>query len=77
MGRLPGLSGFEVHQELPARWFATPVIFITGHAPMSMGARAFEILLALVVLGKLVSKEEFLSRAWPANFVGVSNHSRV
>src|ERR1700757_4603077 len=49
-------------------------LLLEGDAPVKIGARALEILLALVEkTGELVGKSELLSRGWPSTFVEPDN----
>ena len=40
--RMPGLSGFDLHQALIARGSPLPIIFITGHGDIPMAVRAIK-----------------------------------
>ena len=49
-------------------------LLLEGDAPVKIGARALEILLALVEKpGELVGKSELLSKGWPSTFVEPNN----
>jgi FixJ family two-component response regulator len=37
--RMPGLSGFDLHEVLAGEGLDVPVVFITGHADLSMAGR--------------------------------------
>ncbi len=39
--RMPGMSGIKLQEELAARGIVIPIIFLTGHADVSMSAQAF------------------------------------
>jgi predicted ATPase/DNA-binding winged helix-turn-helix (wHTH) protein len=58
----------------PFRLLPTRQLLFEAEKPVRLGSRAFDILVALVErAGELVSKEELVSRAWPATFVGEAN----
>jgi FixJ family two-component response regulator len=40
--RLPGLSGFELHDELTSEGIRVPIIFITAHGDIPMSVRAMK-----------------------------------
>ncbi len=40
--RMPGLSGFDLHQKLSTYDISLPIIFITGHGDVSMAVRAMK-----------------------------------
>ncbi len=39
--RMPGMSGIKMQEELAARGVVIPIIFLTGHADVSMSVQAF------------------------------------
>ncbi len=39
--RMPGMSGIKLQEELAARGIVIPIIFLTGHADVSMSVQAF------------------------------------
>ena len=39
--RMPGMSGIKLQEELAARGVVIPIIFLTGHADVSMSVQAF------------------------------------
>ncbi len=39
--RMPGMSGIKLQEELAARGIVIPIIFLTGHADVSMSAQTF------------------------------------
>ena len=58
----------------PFRLFPEQQLLLEGDVPVKVGGRALEILRALVERpGKLVGKDELLSRAWPGIVVEASN----
>jgi DNA-binding winged helix-turn-helix (wHTH) protein len=49
-------------------------LLLEGHAPLRVGSRALDILIALVGRpGELVTKEELMDRVWPNTFVDPAN----
>src|ERR1700688_2469159 len=58
----------------PFRLIAAQRLLLEGDKPVRLGSRAFDILIALVeCAGEVVSKEELITRAWPATFVEEAN----
>jgi predicted ATPase/DNA-binding winged helix-turn-helix (wHTH) protein len=54
----------------PFRLSITERLLLRGDRPVRLGARAFELLIALVEkAGEVVSKEQLLARVWPQMFV--------
>jgi FixJ family two-component response regulator len=51
--RLPGLSGFDLQQELARRGATLPIVFITGHGDIPMSVRAMK-----------AGAIEFLTKPW-------------
>jgi len=58
----------------PFRLFPDQKLLLEGDAPVRVGSRALDILIALVErAGDLVTKEELLARAWPTTTVDEAN----
>jgi predicted ATPase/DNA-binding winged helix-turn-helix (wHTH) protein len=58
----------------PYRLLTAQRLLLEGDKPVRLGSRAFDILSALVErAGEVVSKEELITRAWPATFVEEAN----
>lgn len=58
----------------PFKFLPKQQLLLDGDVPVRLGARALEVLLALVERpGELVGKDELLSRAWPGAFVEDNN----
>ena len=58
----------------PFRLLPAQRMLLEGNAPVRLGSRALDILIALVERpGEVVSKEELVTRAWPNTFVEETN----
>jgi DNA-binding winged helix-turn-helix (wHTH) protein len=58
----------------PFRLLPAQRMLLEGNAPVRLGSRALDILIALVERpGEVVSKEELVTRAWPNIFVEETN----
>jgi len=58
----------------PFRLLPAQRMLLEGNAPVRLGSRALDILIALVERpGEVVSKEELVARAWPNTFVEETN----
>lgn len=58
----------------PFRLVAPQRLLLEGDKPVRLGSRAFDILTALVErAGEVVTKEELITRTWPATFVEEAN----
>ena len=58
----------------PFRVLAAQRLLLEGDRPVRLGARAFDILAALVErAGEIVTKEQLMARAWPRTFVEDAN----
>src|SRR6202163_2720330 len=58
----------------PFRLLPAQRMLLEGNAPVRLGSRALDILIALVERpGEVVSKEELVARVWPNTFVEETN----
>ena len=58
----------------PFRLLPARQLLLEGDAPVALGSRALDILVALVErAGELVGKNELIARVWPGTFVEDSN----
>jgi DNA-binding winged helix-turn-helix (wHTH) protein len=69
VAKAPGASAFG-----PFRLFPAHKLLLEGDAPVRIGSRALDILIALVErAGDLVTKKELLVSAWPTTTVDEAN----